>query len=95
MDSKLELTPAEYRALLRRDFYAFVQRCFGQLYPHAEFQPNWHIEVMACRLEACRLGKSRRNIINLPLCHLKSLCASIATARSALARGVPARAHQR
>jgi predicted phage terminase large subunit-like protein len=39
---------------------------------------NWHIEVMAAKLEACRQGKIRRLIINIPPRHLKSLCASIA-----------------
>jgi hypothetical protein len=33
---------------------------------------------MAAKLEACRLGKIRRLIINVPPRHLKSLCASIA-----------------
>jgi predicted phage terminase large subunit-like protein len=78
MDPTPQLTPTEYRALLRLDFYAFIQRCFLQLNPGENFMPNWHIEVMAAKLEACRQGKIRRLIINVPPRHLKSLCGSIA-----------------
>ncbi len=72
------LTPAEYKAFLRQDFCAFVQRCFHELNPQAKFLMNWHIEVMAAKLEACRQGKINRLIINVPPRHLKSLCASVA-----------------
>lgn len=78
MDSTFKMTPAEYHALLRLDFYAFIERCFLQLNPNTKFMPNWHIEVMAAKLEACRQGKIRRLIINVPPRHLKSLCGSIA-----------------
>jgi predicted phage terminase large subunit-like protein len=72
------LTPAEYRILLRQDFSSFVQRCFYELNPQASFSWSWHIEVMAAKLAACRDGKIKRLIINIPPRHLKSLCASIA-----------------
>src|SRR3984893_657373 len=78
MDSTFQLTPAEYRALLRLDFYAFIERCFLQLNPRTKFLPNWHIEVMAAKLEACRRGKIKRLIICVPPRHLKSLAGSIA-----------------
>ena len=39
---------------------------------------NWHIEIVAAKLEACRRGEIRRLIINVPPRHLKSLCTSIA-----------------
>jgi predicted phage terminase large subunit-like protein len=68
----------EYHALLRRDFYSFIQRCFHQLNPSTPFLPNGHIELIAAKLEACRKGTIRRLIINLPPRNLKSLCASIA-----------------
>src|SRR5271170_1512595 len=67
-----------YREFLRKDFHTFIQRCFQQLNPRAELQLNWHLEVIAAKLEACRLGKMRRLIINLPPRHLKSLCGSVA-----------------
>jgi hypothetical protein len=36
---------------------------------------NWHIEVMAAKLENCRQGKIRQLIINIPPRHLN--CASV------------------
>ncbi|MBV8400490.1 MAG: terminase, partial [Acetobacteraceae bacterium] len=72
------LTTGEYDAILRRDFCSFIERCFVELNPATGFLSNWHIEVIAARLEACRLGHIRRLIINIPPRHLKSLCASIA-----------------
>jgi hypothetical protein len=68
----------DYLALLRADFCAFIQLVFHQINPQTTFLMNWHIEVIAAQLEACRLGKIKRLIIILPPRHLKSLCASIA-----------------
>jgi predicted phage terminase large subunit-like protein len=72
------LTPEEYRAFLRGDFAAFVELCFRYLNPQTEYAHNWHIEVMAAKLDACRRGQIRRLIVNVPPRHLKSLCASVA-----------------
>lgn len=77
---KSSVTIDEYQALLRVDFYAFIERCFFQLNPQTRFYRNWHLEVMAARLEAWRQGTLRRLIINVPPRHLKSHCASIALA---------------
>jgi hypothetical protein len=60
------LTPSDYRALLRRDLYAFSQRCFYELNPTTAFLPNWHIEVVTSALEGCRRGEITRLIINQP-----------------------------
>src|SRR5260370_8972027 len=46
--------------------------------PTATFLPNWHIEVVASALEACRRGEITRLIINQPPRSLKSHCASVA-----------------
>ncbi len=72
------VSPSEYRALVRRDLYAFTQRSFLELNPTTEFVPNWHIEVVASALEACRRGEITRLIINQPPRSLKSHCASVA-----------------
>ena len=72
------LSPAEYQAALRADFYSFLLRCFTELNSGAEFLPSWHIEVLAAKLQAVREGRVRRLIINIPPRHLKSLAASIA-----------------
>src|SRR5262245_61927179 len=78
MPPEESLSFAEYQAVLRQDFGAFIQRCFYELNPQAEFFWNWHIEVLAAKLDAVRQGKIRRLIINIAPRHLKSLCASIA-----------------
>ena len=72
------LTPTEYAAVLRQDFRTFIGRCFLEINPQTRLLMNWHVEVMAAKLEECRQGKIRRLIINIPPRHLKSLCASVA-----------------
>jgi predicted phage terminase large subunit-like protein len=72
------LTFEEYRAVLRRDFVGFAQRCFRELNPRTRFAMSWHIEIIAAKLMAVREGKIRRLVINLPPRHLKSLLASVA-----------------
>jgi hypothetical protein len=74
----VELSPAEYRAVCRQDLYTFTTRCFAELLAGTTFLPNWHMEVIAAKLQACMEGKIKRLIINLPPRHLKSLMASIA-----------------
>jgi predicted phage terminase large subunit-like protein len=74
----MKLTPNEYQALLRSDFTAFIERSFHELNPATSFLPNWHIEVIAAELEACRRGDTKRLIINVPPRSLKSHCASVA-----------------
>lgn len=74
----MKLTPNDYRLLLRRDLYAFTERCFYELNPTTTFLPNWHIELVASALDACRSGDTTRLIINQPPRSLKSLCASVA-----------------
>jgi predicted phage terminase large subunit-like protein len=72
------LVGREYAAILRQDFAAFVQKCFHHLNPFAPYQHNWHIELMAAKLEAVRRGDIRHLIINVPPRGLKSICASVA-----------------
>ena len=72
------VTPVEYRALLRFDLCAFIERCFYLLNPQTRFLMNWHIEVLAAKLMGCYEGRIRRLIINVPPRHLKSLSSSIA-----------------
>jgi predicted phage terminase large subunit-like protein len=71
------LTQQEYRSVLRNDLTSFIERGFYELNPQTRFLSNPHIEVIATKLEACRQGKIRRLIINLPPRHLKSHCASV------------------
>src|ERR1700690_1870403 len=74
----MQLTHAEYEAILRRDFMSFVERSFYELNPQARFLRSPHIEVTASRLEACRKDKVRRLIVNQPPRSLKSHTVSVA-----------------
>ena len=72
-----EISSREYQAILRSDLYAFIHRSALELQPSLAFQPNWHIEVMAAKLDAVRRGEIKRLIINIPPRYLKSICASV------------------
>jgi predicted phage terminase large subunit-like protein len=72
------LSPAEYRYILTNDLATFIERSFRELNPAATFTLSRHIEVLARKLEDCRLGRIKRLIINLPPRSLKSICASVA-----------------
>jgi predicted phage terminase large subunit-like protein len=67
-----------FRALLRRDFPAFVRKVFATLESGQAFVPNWHLEAIAYQLERVRRGEIRRLIINMPPRSLKSVTASVA-----------------
>lgn len=68
----------EYQLLLRADFVGFLVRAFYELNPDTPLHMAPYIELMAARLEECRLGRIKRLIINLPPRHLKSHTVSIA-----------------
>jgi predicted phage terminase large subunit-like protein len=72
------ISPHDYAAMMRNDLVAFIHRAFCDLNPQTLFLPAPYIELMASRLEDCRLGRIRRLIINLPPRSLKSHCSSIA-----------------
>ncbi len=69
---------AKFHGILRADFNAFNQRAFTLLTPRTRFVPNWHLEVIAAKLEAVRRGRIRRLIINVPPRSLKAHTASVA-----------------
>src|SRR4051812_33336749 len=68
----------EYPAILRCDLMSFIERSFYEVNPQTRMLWAPHLELIATKLEACRLGKVRRLVINVPPRHLKSLCASVA-----------------
>jgi len=72
------ISVAEYRTLLRNDFYTFMHRAFLELNPQAPFLPNWHNELIAAKLEGCFRGRTNRSIINMPPRSLKSHAAAVA-----------------
>jgi predicted phage terminase large subunit-like protein len=72
-------SPAKMVAeILRSSLSAFIQRSFYELNPATRYYHNWHIELLAAKLEEVRLGKCRRLIVNIPPRHLKSHAVSIA-----------------
>lgn len=68
---------SKYAEILRYDLCAFIHRSFLEL-EQAEFHLNWHIEVLAAKLEDVQLGRCKRLIVNVPPRHLKSHAISIA-----------------
>src|ERR1700730_125658 len=66
-----------YADLLRYDLCAFIHRSFLEL-EQSKFHWNWHIEVLAAKLEEIRRGRCKRLIANVPPRHLKSHAISIA-----------------
>lgn len=76
----MKMTPEEYQGILRADFVSFIERSFYELNPQTNLLMADYIELLAAKLEACRLGTCRRLIINIPPRYLKSHCASIAFA---------------
>jgi predicted phage terminase large subunit-like protein len=72
------LAHAEYRALLRADFNAFLVRSFYELYGGQSYAPAWHVEALAAKLAQVRDGRPLRLVVNVPPRHLKSLAVSVA-----------------
>jgi hypothetical protein len=77
---------------LRLDVVSFAQRCFHELSPRTQFAMNWHIEVIAAKLMALRVGKVRRLIIKMPPRYLKSLLASVSGGRPTNGSTIPSTA---
>jgi len=66
-------SPAQmYAHVLQHDLCAFIHRSFLELNPQSSFHSNWHIELIASKLEDVRRGRCRRLIVNVPPRHLKS-----------------------
>jgi predicted phage terminase large subunit-like protein len=70
-------SPSECDALLREDLGAFAQRCFHELYASKPFEGNWHLDVMAAKLQDCARGEILRLILCAPPKHMKSFFASV------------------
>ena len=66
------------RAMLRGDFYSFVQKVFETVSPGDAFSRNWSIEAVCHAIDKVIRGENTRLIINIPPRNLKSICASVA-----------------
>jgi predicted phage terminase large subunit-like protein len=69
---------AAVAAMLRADFYSFIQAIFPLVSPNSPLMTNWHLEAMAYALRRVLAGEIRRLIITVPPRSLKSICASVA-----------------
>ena len=67
-----------FHALLRLNFLSFIARCIETVDPGAGYRENWHILVLALKLELVRTGKCLRLMINLPPRSLKTHIVSVA-----------------
>ena len=65
-------------AVLRKDFNSFINKVFHTINPSVEYQPNWHIRLIAEHLLAVQNGDIKRLIINIPPRSLKSVCIGVA-----------------
>jgi hypothetical protein len=65
-------------AILRTDFYAFLQAMFPIISGGGKLLLNWHLQAIASALFDVIAGRTQRLIITVPFRNLKSICASIA-----------------
>ncbi len=65
-------------ALIRSDFYSFVQRIFYEVTGGQILVPNWHLEVLCDALERARRGEIKHLIITVPPRSLKSIVVNVA-----------------
>jgi hypothetical protein len=72
------MNATEYMGFARADYYTSMHRAFRELNPSVPFLHSWHNELVAAKLEACRTGKLRRLIINMPPRSLESHAAAVA-----------------
>ncbi|MCO5063546.1 MAG: terminase [Rhizobiaceae bacterium] len=71
-------TVAERDAILRSDFYAFVQRVFAEVRPGDRFRPNWHLDALCQAVVETIDGPDQRLLVTLPPRSLKSIIISVA-----------------
>jgi hypothetical protein len=74
----MKLSISEYLHVMKYDLASFIHRSFLELNPHSAFLSNWHIELLAAKLEAVMRGECRRLIVTLPPRNLKSHAVSVA-----------------
>jgi hypothetical protein len=73
----INLTPDEYDAFTRIDFWVFVLRVFAELTGEM-LDDNFHIQLLCAEIDRVRTSSSVRLAIALPPRSLKSIIVSIA-----------------
>src|SRR6202050_5375149 len=66
-----------FTEVLSRDFSAFSHRSFIELHGQGKYRHNWHLDVLAAKLEDVRRGRCKRLVVNIPPRHLKSHVISV------------------
>ena len=74
---EFSLSPEEYDAFTRLDFWTFTQRVFAEL-TGGLFQDNWHIQLLCAEVDRIRTQPNTKLAIALPPRSLKSIIASVA-----------------
>ena len=78
------LSEDNLKTLMRGYLSIFLERVFRQLDPGAQYIPNWHIDLIAYKLELVLSGRIKRLIINVPPRSMKSMLVSVALVAWAL-----------
>ena len=73
-----DFTVEHARALARNHLAFFARGAFQALHPNLKVLWNWHLDLIANRLEDVIEGRMRRLIINIPPRYGKSMMASVA-----------------
>lgn len=70
--------PAILQAILRSDFYSFVQKVFAEVVPGEDYVGNWHLQALCFALQEFAERKRTRQLVAIPPRSLKSIAASVA-----------------
>lgn len=73
-----DLEAMAIKHMYQTDPRIFIQLAFRLVYPGAEYQHKWSIDLLGDALAKCHRRETTRLIINMPPRSLKSFCASIA-----------------
>ena len=71
-------------AIIKKDFYAFLQTTYPIVSGGKPLILNWHLEAITFALSEVLSGRIKRLIITVPPRSLKSICASVALPAYAL-----------
>jgi len=74
----MEYGAQNVKLMMKHSLPAFIHRAVATVNPGADYQHNWHINLIAEYLLACQKGEIKRLIINIPPRHLKSISVAVA-----------------
>lgn len=65
------------KKILHNNLNLFTLRSLQTISPQAQFQQNWHLDMIHYYLNKIMKGETRRLIINMPPRYMKSICISV------------------